>query len=82
MTDHQSDDPAELEAVSCITRGRMKQRDFVYLAEVIKPALVGTWISGGIGNWPQHRLLCPLIEAHEDGTNHVGSENRADTWFG
>lgn len=37
---------------------KVKQRDFVYHNEVIKPALVGLlgpWISGGIEfNWPQH----------------------------
>lgn len=37
---------------------KVKQRDFVYYNQVIKPALVGLtgpWISGGIEfNWPQH----------------------------
>ncbi len=37
---------------------KVKQRDFVYYNEVVKPALVGLlgpWISGGIEfNWPQH----------------------------
>jgi tetratricopeptide (TPR) repeat protein len=37
---------------------KVKQRDFVYYNDVVKPALVGLlgpWISGGIEfNWPQH----------------------------
>ena len=37
---------------------KVKQRDFIYYNQVIKPALVGLtgpWISGGIEfNWPQH----------------------------
>ncbi|MDO3643419.1 DUF5107 domain-containing protein [Mucilaginibacter sp. L3T2-6] len=37
---------------------KIKQRDFIYYNQVIKPALVGLtgpWISGGIEfNWPQH----------------------------
>lgn len=59
----------------------MKQRDFVYHNEVIKPALVGLlgpWISGGIEfNWPQHHrptTFMPVdftLEAHEDGAQTV-----------
>ena len=37
---------------------KVRQRDFIYYNQVIKPALVGLtgpWISGGIEfNWPQH----------------------------
>lgn len=52
--------------------------NFVYLNEVIKPALIGvcgTWISGGIEfNWPQHHrptTFMPVdcvIEENEDGS--------------
>jgi len=60
---------------------KVKQRDFVYHNDVIKPALVGLlgpWISGGIEfNWPQHHrptTFMPVdftIEAHEDGAQTV-----------
>lgn len=60
---------------------KVKQRDFVYHNEVIKPALVGLlgpWISGGIEfNWPQHHrptTFMPVdftLEAHEDGAQTV-----------
>ncbi|MFA0088201.1 DUF5107 domain-containing protein [Vibrio sp. 10N.261.51.F12] len=56
---------------------KVKQRDFVYHNDVIKPALVGLvgpWISGGIEfNWPQHHrptTFLPTdyrIEEHADG---------------
>lgn len=56
---------------------KVKQRDFVYYNEVVKPALVGLlgpWISGGIEfNWPQHHrptTFMPTdftIEQHEGG---------------
>ncbi len=67
---------------------KVKQRDFVYHNEVIKPALVGLlgpWISGGIEfNWPQHHrptTFMPVdftLEAHEDGaqTVWVGERSR------
>ncbi|MFV0576583.1 MAG: DUF5107 domain-containing protein [Vibrio sp.] len=57
---------------------KVKQRDFVYYNEVVKPALVGLlgpWISGGIEfNWPQHHrptTYMPVdftIEHHDDGS--------------
>lgn len=60
---------------------KVKQRDFVYHNEVIKPALVGLlgpWISGGIEfNWPQHHrptTFMPVdftLEAHGDGAQTV-----------
>lgn len=60
---------------------KIKQRDFVYHNEVIKPALVGLlgpWISGGIEfNWPQHHrptTFMPVdfsIESHDDGSQTV-----------
>ncbi len=60
---------------------KVKQRDFVYHNEVIKPALVGLlgpWISGGNEfNWPQHHrptTFMPVdftLEAHEDGAQTV-----------
>ena len=60
---------------------KVKQRDFVYHNEVIKPALVGLlgpWISGGIEfNWPQHHrptTFMPVdftLEAHDDGAQTV-----------
>ncbi len=56
---------------------KVKQRDFVYYNEVVKPALVGLlgpWISGGIEfNWPQHHrptTFMPVdfnIQSHENG---------------
>lgn len=60
---------------------KIKQRDFVYHNDVIKPALVGLlgpWISGGIEfNWPQHHrptTYMPVdfsIEEQDDGTKIV-----------
>lgn len=60
---------------------KIKQRDFVYHNEVIKPALVGLlgpWISGGIEfNWPQHHrptTYMPVdftLQAHENGAQTV-----------
>lgn len=60
---------------------KIRQRDFVYYNQVIKPALVGLagpWISGGIEfNWPQHHrpsTFSPVdftIEENEDGSKTV-----------
>jgi len=60
---------------------KVRQRDFVYYNNVIKPALVGLtgpWISGGIEfNWPQHHrpsTYDPVdctIEEHQDGSKTV-----------
>lgn len=60
---------------------KVRQRDFVYYNQVIKPALVGLagpWISGGIEfNWPQHHrpsTYSPVdftIEEHADGSKTV-----------
>ncbi|MCQ1058107.1 DUF5107 domain-containing protein [Photobacterium sp. DNB23_23_1] len=60
---------------------KVKQRDFVYYNDVVKPALVGLlgpWISGGIEfNWPQHHrptTFMPVdfkIEHHDDGSATV-----------
>ncbi len=60
---------------------KVKNRDFVYYNQVIKPALVGLsgpWISGGIEfNWPQHHrpsTFSPVdftIEEFEDGSKTV-----------
>ncbi|QBH97665.1 DUF5107 domain-containing protein [Limnobaculum zhutongyuii] len=60
---------------------KVKQRDFVYHNDVIKPALVGLlgpWISGGIEfNWPQHHrptTFMPVdyfIQEQEDGSKTV-----------
>lgn len=60
---------------------KVKQRDFIYYNQVIKPALVGLagpWISGGIEfNWPQHHrpsTYSPVdftIEENEDGSRTV-----------
>lgn len=60
---------------------KIRQRDFVYYNQVIKPALVGLagpWISGGIEfNWPQHHrpsTFCPVdysIESNGDGSKTV-----------
>ncbi|MFW0767535.1 DUF5107 domain-containing protein [Trabulsiella odontotermitis] len=60
---------------------KVKQRDFVYYNEVVKPALVGLlgpWISGGIEfNWPQHHrptTFMPVdftLQASEDGAQTV-----------
>lgn len=60
---------------------KIRQRDFVYYNQVIKPALVGLagpWISGGIEfNWPQHHrpsTFQPVdyaVEEHTDGSKTV-----------
>lgn len=60
---------------------KVKQRDFIYYNEVVKPALVGLvgpWISGGIEfNWPQHHrptTYMPIdfqIRPHESGAQTV-----------
>src|SRR6201985_325115 len=60
---------------------KVRQRDFVYYNQVIKPALVGLagpWISGGIEfNWPQHHRpsnFSPVdckIEENADGSKTV-----------
>lgn len=60
---------------------KIKNRDFVYYNQVIKPALVGLagpWISGGIEfNWPQHHrpsTFSPVdysIEENKDGSKTV-----------
>ena len=60
---------------------KVKQRDFIYYNQVIKPALVGLagpWISGGIEfNWPQHHRPSTYsavdftIEENEDGSKTV-----------
>ncbi|MDS7913097.1 DUF5107 domain-containing protein [Klebsiella pasteurii] len=60
---------------------KVRQRDFVYHNDVIKPALVGLlgpWISGGIEfNWPQHHrptTYMPVdftISENEDGSKTV-----------
>ena len=60
---------------------KVKQRDFVYYNQVIKPALVGLagpWISGGIEfNWPQHHrpsTFSPVdytIKENSDGSKTV-----------
>jgi tetratricopeptide (TPR) repeat protein len=60
---------------------KVRNRDFVYYNEVIKPALVGLagpWISGGIEfNWPQHHrpsTFSPVdftIAENEDGSKTV-----------
>lgn len=57
---------------------KVRQRDFVYHNEVIKPALVGLlgpWISGGIEfNWPQHHRPTTFMpvdyhwQQHDDGS--------------
>ena len=60
---------------------KIRQRDFVYYNQVIKPALVGLtgpWISGGIEfNWPQHHrpsTFDPVdctIEENADGSKTI-----------
>lgn len=60
---------------------KIRNRDFIYYNQVIKPALVGLagpWISGGIEfNWPQHHrpsTFSPVdcdIEEFEDGSKTV-----------
>lgn len=60
---------------------KIRQRDFIYYNQVIKPALVGLtgpWISGGIEfNWPQHHrpsTFDPVdftIEEYADGSKTI-----------
>jgi len=60
---------------------KVRNRDFVYFNQVIKPALVGLtgpWISGGIEfNWPQHHRPSSFdpvdftIEENSDGSKTV-----------
>ncbi|MEO8414815.1 MAG: DUF5107 domain-containing protein, partial [Ginsengibacter sp.] len=60
---------------------KIRNRDFVYYNQVIKPALVGLtgpWISGGIEfNWPQHHRPSTfdpidfMIAENEDGSKTV-----------
>ncbi|MEO5893473.1 MAG: DUF5107 domain-containing protein [Ferruginibacter sp.] len=60
---------------------KIRQRDFVYYNQVVKPALVGLtgpWISGGIEfNWPQHHRPSTFepvdftIEENEDGSKSI-----------
>ena len=60
---------------------KIRQRDFIYYNQVIKPALVGLtgpWISGGIEfNWPQHHrpsTFSPIdftIQEYEDGSKTI-----------
>lgn len=63
---------------------KIKQRDFVYYNEVVKPALVGLlgpWISGGIEfNWPQHHRPTTFMPVDFTITEQ---ENGAKTvWMG
>ena len=60
---------------------KIRNRDFVYYNQVIKPALVGLtgpWISGGIEfNWPQHHRptsFAPIdfaVEENSDGSKTI-----------
>ncbi|HMF72981.1 MAG TPA: DUF5107 domain-containing protein, partial [Flavitalea sp.] len=60
---------------------KIRQRDFIYYNQVIKPALVGLtgpWISGGIEfNWPQHHRPSTFepvdftIGANSDGSKTI-----------
>ncbi|WP_316752991.1 tetratricopeptide repeat protein [Pedobacter gandavensis] len=60
---------------------KVRDRDFIYYNQVIKPALVGLtgpWISGGIEfNWPQHHrpsTFDPIdftIESYDDGSKTI-----------
>lgn len=60
---------------------KIRNRDFVYYNQVIKPALVGLtgpWISGGIEfNWPQHHrptTFAPIdfsVEENGDGSKTI-----------
>lgn len=60
---------------------KVRNRDFIYYNQVIKPALVGLtgpWISGGIEfNWPQHHRPSTFdavdftIEEHADGSKTI-----------
>ncbi|HHG8771771.1 TPA: DUF5107 domain-containing protein [Raoultella planticola] len=63
---------------------KVKQRDFVYYNEVVKPALVGLlgpWISGGIEfNWPQHHR--PTTFMPIDFTLQQGEDGAQTVWLG
>lgn len=63
---------------------KVKQRDFVYYNEVVKPALVGLlgpWISGGIEfNWPQHHR--PTTFMPVDFTRQAGENGEQTVWMG
>lgn len=63
---------------------KVKQRDFVYYNEVVKPALVGLlgpWISGGIEfNWPQHHR--PTTFMPVDFTITQGEQGEQTVWMG
>lgn len=63
---------------------KVKQRDFIYHNEVIKPALVGLlgpWISGGIEfNWPQHHR--PTTFMPIDYTIDDQNEDSMTVWMG
>ncbi|WP_413733455.1 DUF5107 domain-containing protein [Sodalis sp. RH21] len=63
---------------------KVKQRDFVYYNEVVKPALVGLlgpWISGGIEfNWPQHHR--PTTYMPVDFTLQPGENGAQTVWLG
>ncbi|ENC0771040.1 DUF5107 domain-containing protein [Shigella flexneri] len=63
---------------------KVKQRDFVYYNEVVKPALVGLlgpWVSGGIEfNWPQHHR--PTTFMPVDFTFQTGEHGEQTVWMG
>ncbi|HBM3027883.1 TPA: DUF5107 domain-containing protein [Klebsiella oxytoca] len=63
---------------------KVKQRDFVYYNEVVKPALVGLlgpWISGGIEfNWPQHHR--PTTFMPVDFSIQCGENGVQTVWMG
>ncbi len=61
---------------------KIRQRDFVYYNQVIKPALVGLagpWISGGIEfNWPQHHR--PSTFQAVDFTTEENADGSKTVW--
>ena len=61
---------------------KIRQRDFVYYNQVIKPALVGLagpWISGGIEfNWPQHHR--PSTFQPVDFTTEENADGSKTVW--
>ncbi|WP_019617181.1 DUF5107 domain-containing protein [Psychromonas ossibalaenae] len=63
---------------------KVKQRDFVYHNEVVKPALVGLtgpWISGGIEfNWPQHHRPSTFMPA--DYSIKHNNDGSVTVWIG
>lgn len=63
---------------------KVRERDFVYYNEVVKPALVGLlgpWISGGIEfNWPQHHR--PTTFMPVDVTIQAGKQGEQTVWMG